>query len=189
MRSQSLRPSHRRAFTLIELLVVLAVIAVLIALLLPAVQSAREAARRVQCINNLKQIAVAAHNYVGANGVFPQGVQFQVNPLYSPGYNCYTSGSWFVAMANYLEQDAVFNAVNFNVNIYTPQNTTVSGLGQSVLWCPSDPVIAGLHFTFPAGRVTATPLTMYYSSYAGNSGRFFEYYAPRWNGDLTACAL
>ena len=189
MRWQSLRPSHRRAFTLIELLVVLAVIAVLIALLLPAIQSAREAARRVQCINNLKQIAVAAHNYVGANGVFPQGIQFQVNPLYPPGRHCYTSGSWFVAMSSYLEQDAVFNAVNFAVNIYTPQNTTVSGLGQSVLWCPSDPVIAGLHFTFPAGRVAATPLTMYYTSYAGNSGQFFEYYAPRWNGNMTTCAL
>jgi prepilin-type N-terminal cleavage/methylation domain-containing protein/prepilin-type processing-associated H-X9-DG protein len=189
MKRQSLRSSLRRAFTLIELLVVLAIIAVLIALLLPAVQSAREAARRLQCVNNLKQIALAAHNYVGANGVFPQGIHFQVNPLYPPGYNCYSSGSWFVAMSSYLEQEAVFNAVNFNLNIYTSENTTVSGLGQSALWCPSDPVIAGLHFTFPAGKVAATPVTMYYTSYAGNSGQFFEYYAPRWNGDAMTCAL
>jgi len=173
--------SQRRAFTLIELLVVIAIIAVLIALLLPAVQAAREAARRAQCINNLKQIGLAAHNYISALNTFPQGIQFQPNP--EAGGSCYTSGSWFVAMASYFEQGNVFNSVNFALNMYTSQNTTISGLGESMLWCPSDSVITGLRYTYPAGAVTQTPLPMCYSSYAGCTGDVMEFYAPTWNGN------
>ena len=164
----------KRGFTLIELLVVIAIIAVLIALLLPAVQSAREAARRTQCINNLKQIGIATHNYLSANNVFPQGIMYQINPQASNG--CYTSGSWFLAMSQYFEQGNVYNAMNFSVNVYTPQNATVSASGQSMLWCPSDSVITNLKFTYPAGTVMATPLTIYYSSYAGNTGSWFQWY-------------
>jgi prepilin-type N-terminal cleavage/methylation domain-containing protein/prepilin-type processing-associated H-X9-DG protein len=91
---------HRRGFTLIELLVVIAIIAVLIALLLPAVQSAREAARRAQCVNNLKQIGIAMHNYHDANGTLPPGIKGC----------CY--GSWQVFILPQIEQQALFNAWN-----------------------------------------------------------------------------
>jgi prepilin-type N-terminal cleavage/methylation domain-containing protein/prepilin-type processing-associated H-X9-DG protein len=183
-----------RAFTLIELLVVIAIIAALIALLLPAVQSAREAARRAQCTNNLKQLGLAIQNYISTNNAFPLGIQYQADPLLPPtppGSWCYTSGSWLVATSQYFEQGAVYNAMNFNINMWSSQNVTVSGIGQSVLWCPSDPVITGLKYTYPAGSVAATPLTMYYSSYGANAGSFFQYAGITWssNAALTACQI
>ena len=78
---------QRSGFTLIELLVVIAIIAVLIALLLPAVQSAREAARRSQCINNLKQIGLAAHNYVSVNNVLPMQTTYPAGAIQSWGWS------------------------------------------------------------------------------------------------------
>jgi prepilin-type N-terminal cleavage/methylation domain-containing protein len=181
MELSQMRRFDRRGFTLIELLVVIAIIAVLISLLLPAVQSAREAARRAQCINNLKQLALAAQNYISANNVFPQGIQFQANPEANPPQTCYTSGSCWVSLSQFFEQGQVFNAVNFNVSMYTAQNTTVSGVGMNTLWCPSDGIITGLTYTYPAGSVCSTALPMYYSSYAANTGYMMEYYNPAWN--------
>ena len=110
-----MRSSVRRGFTLIELLVVIAIIAVLIALLLPAVQSAREAARRVQCTNNLKQIGLALHNYQSATSSFPLGTAAAVaGGSYGMGPQTWGSFSCFALMLPYLEQQPIYNACNFN---------------------------------------------------------------------------
>src|SRR5271170_1876430 len=103
-----------RGFTLIELLVVIAIIAVLIALLLPAVQSAREAARRAQCTNNLKQLALAAHNYLSQQGVFPMQTTYPAGQTQSWGW----SYGWPLAIAPQLEQNVLFNAFNFSVGMF-----------------------------------------------------------------------
>src|SRR5215472_12251325 len=100
----------RKGFTLIELLVVIAIIAVLIALLLPAVQSAREAGRRAQCTNNLKQITLAALNYQDAVGCFPMGSSYKASTM---GWLNY-SHSVFVALLPYFEQKTLYDATNFN---------------------------------------------------------------------------
>jgi len=103
----------RLGFTLIELLVVIAIIAVLIALLLPAVQSAREAARRAQCTNNLKQIALAMHNYVSANEALP--TMYIVYSMVG-GNNTAQTFSPLARMLPFLEQNTIYNAINFNVS-------------------------------------------------------------------------
>jgi prepilin-type N-terminal cleavage/methylation domain-containing protein/prepilin-type processing-associated H-X9-DG protein len=140
----------RRGFTLIELLVVIAIIAVLISLLLPAVQSAREAARRAQCINNLKQIGLATHNYHTANNSFPSGGTVAPSGY---GYNV-TWGTWsaHALMLGYLEQQPLYNAANFSWAVVMGQgwgtNSTVSNAIINTFLCPSDgmspsPVPAG----------------------------------------------
>src|SRR5271166_5939994 len=99
----------RRGFTLIELLVVIAIISVLIALLLPAVQSAREAARRAQCVNNLKQLGLAIMNYESSNGCFPPGaIQWQISP-----YDCSVpirQYGMFLMVMPFMEQTTIYNA-------------------------------------------------------------------------------
>jgi prepilin-type N-terminal cleavage/methylation domain-containing protein/prepilin-type processing-associated H-X9-DG protein len=125
---------QRRGFTLIELLVVIAIIAVLIALLLPAVQAAREAARRIQCTNNLKQLGLAIHNYEGINGNLPPSV---VVAQYG---TTFWSNGWSInaRILPLMEQNSAFNAINFTFNYSTADNTTVSALMNSAYICPSE---------------------------------------------------
>src|SRR5262249_38855812 len=116
--------SRTRAFTVVELLVVIAIMGILVALLVPAVQAARESARRAQCVNNLKQLSLAASSYVSANGALPLGV-FQM--IVSPGGDWATAGSCLLALLPYLEHQAEANTYNSSFDQFHWSNTTTNG--------------------------------------------------------------
>jgi prepilin-type N-terminal cleavage/methylation domain-containing protein/prepilin-type processing-associated H-X9-DG protein len=188
MRMGQIHPADRRAFTLIELLVVISVIGLLVALLLPAVQAAREAARRIQCTNNLKQITLATQNYADIWTTMPRGVYLQRiavgGGLYHSDGSPLTSGSFFLSLLPYLDQGPAYNAMNFDVNIYTATNATLAATGIAALWCPSDPKISDPQ-TLPDGSFyDPGPFTMYYTSYAGNLGTWYMGWRPEYNDRL-----
>ncbi|EAQ78476.1 DUF1559 domain-containing protein [Blastopirellula marina] len=126
--------SKKRGFTLVELLVVIAIIGVLIALLLPAVQQARESARRLQCTNNMKQLGIAMHNYHDVALALPIGV------MRTPGLNVTVSNStWFRRILPYIEQGAMFDAYEEKSNFYSAApNRALSQTVIPMMRCPSD---------------------------------------------------
>ncbi|WZO99883.1 DUF1559 domain-containing protein [Isosphaeraceae bacterium EP7] len=127
---------RRRGFTLIELLVVISIIAVLIALLLPAVQSAREAARRIQCVNNMKQLGLAVMNYESANGALPPQQTMKIIGNAQPTE--YTSWGVSARLAPFMEMGPLYNAMNFSLKYSDATNTTVSYIQVKYLLCPSE---------------------------------------------------
>jgi prepilin-type N-terminal cleavage/methylation domain-containing protein/prepilin-type processing-associated H-X9-DG protein len=136
---------RQRGFTLVELLVVIAIIGILIALLLPAVQAAREAARRIQCANHFKQVGVAMHNYHAARRTFPPGwIIWTLNqdpscgPKPSPWYFGF---GWGAFILPHIEQGGVYDQIDFNIrnSIYSPVNWASGATRIETYLCPSDP--------------------------------------------------
>lgn len=156
---------YRAGFTLIELLVVIAIIGVLVALILPAVQQAREAANRARCINNMKQLGLAALQYHDAYGQFPSGWYcVDGDPTCVPSGP--TPGMWngISGLFLKLEQDILYNAINFDFAPNTPQNSTLTRFTVDALICPSNKRQA------PAagGTAKATATRFGFSDYRGN---------------------
>jgi prepilin-type N-terminal cleavage/methylation domain-containing protein len=169
-------PAWRRGFTLIELLVVIAIIAILISLLLPAVQQAREAARRTQCRNNLRQVGLALHNYLDAHSVFP--------PSYCvvPGVTTTVGGQWsvFARILPYLDQANLQGLINWNVAYSTQLNVATTRV--PLYLCASDPndvmrinPATGVPRDYPANYVVNFGTWKIYdpNNGSGSDGAFF----------------
>jgi len=134
----------RRAFTLVELLVVIAIIGILVGLLLPAVQAAREAARRMQCSNNVKQLGLAFHNYESSTKSFPINYATRGRPGFNNGPGIANSGrSWMQMVLPYIEQTNLYNNIDFNVGLQGTaanivKNRIVAATVVKSFLCPSD---------------------------------------------------
>ncbi len=128
--------SGRKAFTLVELLVVIAIIGILVSLLLPAVQSARQAARRTQCQNNLKNIALALINYESSVKVFPSAVQFDAGQ--APQVSDRFRPNWVIAILPYLEEQGLYDSFDFSQPISHAVNRVARGTSIPIMLCPED---------------------------------------------------
>jgi len=190
--------TYRRpaGFTLIELLVAITVISVLIGLLLPAVQAAREAARRAQCGNNLRQIGLALHNYEGVHGCLPPGRMLTYDPRFAgPNPPCTSPAvdKGFLAMLlPALEQRALYDAINQQLSIFGPENTSAHSVAVNVFACPSDPDAGRPRDLNADALVPYAPdpeggrQRMVFTSYSGCYGSFAVDAVPREDTDCVA---
>ena len=153
--------SRRRAgFSIIELLAVIFVIAMILSLMLPALLSGREAARRVSCVNNLRQISLALQNYIEEMGVLPPGVVNTAGPVPNRPED-YQIG-WLVQILPMMEQQYMYSAFDSSLSVFAPENTTVSRVRISTYLCPNE---------FPSAPLSTAPLPavkgLGQTSYAG----------------------
>ncbi|TWT31676.1 DUF1559 domain-containing protein [Blastopirellula retiformator] len=173
------RSSARSGFTLVELLVVIAIIGVLIALLLPAVQQAREAARRTQCVSNMKNVALAMHNYHDTYQKLPY---FGFGPKLFPGEpgDKLDTISWYGRVLPFLEQQPLYDTLNWNVRVNAGNNVAYRTTSLSVMSCPSE--------TMTIGESNSTPTWCHQrASYAVcvGSTNYRQDNANNWDGTWT----
>lgn len=183
---------HRRGFTLVELLVVIAIIGVLVGLLLPAVQAAREAARRMQCSNNLKQAGLAMHNYHDVARVLPAGIMANRGPTSltpndpdGPGHAaCDAISTWGTAILPYMEQSNLYSLNNSSLPNWHVSNQRVVSTALPMYSCPSDPNANRMLARSPSGCFNGNPAgsdLVFIGSYKGVAGK----YANLWNSSGT----
>jgi prepilin-type N-terminal cleavage/methylation domain-containing protein len=161
--------SRRGAFTLIELLVVIGIIGVLAGLLVPAVQKVREAATRTTCTNNLKQIGLALHSYHDTKLYFPPGyIDGNTDPSSTPDNDVGPGWGWASFLLPYLEQQNVYNQINFSVGVGVGSNAAVSQTSLPIFQCPAD----DLQDPFPVydSSFTNPIATVAHSNYVGCNG-------------------
>ena len=181
--------SQRRGLTLIELLVVISIIGVLLALMIPAVQAAREAARRTRCANNLKQIGLALLTYESAVGCLPPGRLLTNDPRYAgtnpPCTSLLVAKSWLFRILPHLEQPALYNSINQGLTIFGLENSTSRSGSVGTFACPSDPDAGQVRRGFALILISlgfdtdTTPFRTQYGSYVGMYGSLHLQAIPR----------